>query len=82
MCFLHSLLLDLCNLNIYTWGCKGDKKNMNYNLILYIGIALILIGFVGFIICEIKISQLDRELYRQKQLDKSFKKAKANDDCQ
>jgi hypothetical protein len=52
------------------------------NTILYIGIAFILIGFVGFIICEIKISQLDKELYRQKQLDKSFKKAKANDDCQ
>ena len=52
------------------------------NTILYIGIAFILIGFVGFIICEIKISQLDRELYRQKQLDKSFKKAKVNNDCQ
>ena len=45
------------------------------NTILYIGIALVLIGFVGFIICEIKISQLDRELYRQKQLDESFKNA-------
>ena len=45
------------------------------NTILYIGIALVLIGFVGFIICEIKISQLDRELHRQKQLDESFKNA-------
>jgi len=45
------------------------------NTILYIGIAFILIGFIGFIICEIKISQLDRELYRQKQLDESFKNA-------
>tara|TARA_X000001382_G_scaffold14083_1_gene9127 strand:- start:7 stop:189 length:183 start_codon:yes stop_codon:yes gene_type:complete len=48
---------------------------MNYNLILYIGMALILIGFVGFIICEMRIAQLDRELYRQKQLDESFKNA-------
>ena len=48
---------------------------MNYNLILYIGIALILIGFIGFIICEIRISQLDRHLFRQKQLDESFKNA-------
>jgi hypothetical protein len=45
------------------------------NTILYIGLALILIGFVGFIICEIRISQLDRHLFRQKQLDKSFKNA-------
>ena len=45
------------------------------NTILYIGIALLLIGFVGFIICEIRISQLDRHLFRQKQLDESFKNA-------
>ena len=48
---------------------------MNYNLILYIGLALILIGFVGFIICEIKIAQLDRHLFRQKQLGESMKNA-------
>ena len=48
---------------------------MNYNLILYIGMAFILIGFIGFIICEMRIAQLDRELYRQKQLDESFKNA-------
>ena len=45
------------------------------NTILYIGLALILIGFVGFIICEIRTSQLDRHLFRQKQLDESFKNA-------
>ena len=33
---------------------------MNYNLILYIGIIFILIGFIGFIICEIRIAQLDK----------------------
>jgi len=48
---------------------------MNYNLILYIGIVLILIGFIGFIICEIRISQLDKHLFKQKQLDESFKNA-------
>ena len=45
------------------------------NTILYIGLALILIGFVGFIICEIRISQLDRHLFRQKQLGESMKNA-------
>ena len=48
---------------------------MNYNLILYIGMAFILIGFIGFIKCEMRIAQLDRELYKQKQLDESFKNA-------
>ncbi len=45
------------------------------NTILYIGMALILIGFVGFIICEIRIAQLDRQLFRQKQLGESMKNA-------
>jgi len=45
------------------------------NTILYIGIAFILIGFIGFIICEIRIAQLDRQLFRQKQLGESMKNA-------
>ena len=45
------------------------------NTILYIGMAFILIGFVGFIICEIRIAQLDRQLFRQKQLGESMKNA-------
>ena len=45
------------------------------NTLLYIGMALILIGFVGFIICEIRIAQLDRQLFRQKQLGESMKNA-------
>ena len=54
------------------------------NTILYIGLALILIGFI---ICEIKIAQLDRHLFRQKQLGESMKNAdKTNkrtyNDCQ
>ena len=53
---------------------------INYNLILYIGMAFILIGFIGFIISEIKLSQLDRELFRQKQLDESFKNANKTND--
>ena len=48
---------------------------MNYNLILYIGISFILIGFIIFIICQIRISQIEKHLFKQKQLDESFKNA-------
>tara|TARA_R100000234_G_scaffold102257_1_gene71500 strand:- start:437 stop:613 length:177 start_codon:yes stop_codon:yes gene_type:complete len=50
------------------------------NTILYIGIAFILIGFVGFIISEMRIAQLDRELFKQRQLDESFKNASKTND--
>ena len=49
------------------------------NTILYIGMALIIIGFIGFVISEMRIAQLDRELFRQKRLDESFKRAKKNE---
>ncbi len=45
------------------------------NTILYVGISLFLIGFIIFIICQIRISQIEKHLFRQKQLDKSFKNA-------
>jgi phosphate/sulfate permease len=45
------------------------------NTILYIGLAFILIGFVGFIISIIMESYYDKKLYRQKQLTESFNNA-------
>ena len=45
---------------------------INYNLILYIGLALMLIGFVGFLISAIMESHYERKLFKQKQLDESF----------
>ena len=49
---------------------------INYNLILYIGIALIISWFILFIISEIKLRQLELEQFKQKQLSKSFNKNK------
>jgi len=49
---------------------------INYNLILYIGIALIVSGFILFIISEIKLRQLEIEQFKQEQLNKSFNKNK------
>ena len=49
---------------------------INYNLILYIGIALIVFSFILFIISQIKLRQLEIEQFKQKQLSKSFNKNK------
>ena len=49
---------------------------INYNLILYIGIALIISWFILFIISEIKLRQLEIEQFKQEQLHKSFMKNK------
>ena len=51
---------------------------IDYNLILYIGIGLIVFGFILFIISEIKLRQLEIEQFKQQQLTKSFNKNKLN----
>jgi len=45
---------------------------INYNLILYIGLFLIISGFILFIISQIKLRQLEIEQFKQEQLLKSF----------
>lgn len=49
---------------------------IDYNLILYIGLFLLVFGFILFLISIIRIRQIDIELFKQEQLDKSFMKAK------
>ena len=49
---------------------------INYNLIVYIGIALILGGFCLFLYSEMRLAQLDREQFKNNQLLESFNKAK------
>ena len=53
--------------------------SMNYNLILYIGLFLIVGSFIGFILNEMHKRKLDVELFKQQQLTKSFKKGKQNE---
>ena len=52
---------------------------INYNIILYVGLFLIISGFILFIRFEIKKSRLDRELFRQQRLTESFNRNKSND---
>ena len=49
---------------------------MDYNLILYIGLFLIVLGFILFIVVEMDERRIDRELFRQQQLTKSFERNK------
>ena len=46
------------------------------NTILYIGLGVFLFGFILFLISTIRIGQIDRHLYKQKQLHNSFVEGK------
>ena len=50
-----------------------------YNIILYIGIFLMAFGFILFIVSEMDKRRIDRELFHQQQLTKSFEKAKRHE---
>jgi len=47
-----------------------------YNLILYIGLFLMALGFILFIVSEMDKRRKDRELFYQQQLTKSFERNK------
>ena len=48
---------------------------MNYNLILYIGLAFYVLMFITFLVYQMHSRKLDIELFKQQQLTKSFNKA-------
>ncbi len=52
---------------------------INYNIVLYIGLFLMVGGFILFLVSEHFERQADIKLFRQQQLTKSFEKAKNND---
>ena len=49
---------------------------INYNIVLYIGLFLIVGGFCLFLYSQMRLRQLDIELWKSNQLLKSFSKAK------
>ena len=49
---------------------------INYNLIVWVGIALIVGGFCLFLYSQMRLRQLDREQFKNNQLLESFTKAK------
>ena len=52
---------------------------IDYNLVLYIGMGLIVFGFVLFLISIHFEREAEIKLFRQEQLDKAFRKAKENE---
>ena len=52
---------------------------INYNIVLYIGIALIVGGFILFLIAQHFERQAEIKLFKLEQLSKSFEKAKKNE---
>ena len=49
---------------------------IDYNLVVYIGIGLIVGGFCLFLYSQHRLRQLDIEEWKNQQLTKSFNKAK------
>ena len=49
---------------------------INYNIVLYIGLFLIIGGFCMFLYSQMRLRQVDIELWKNEQLLKSFSKAK------
>jgi len=49
---------------------------IDYNLILWVGIGLIVSGFCLFLYSQMRLAQLDREQWKNDELTKSFNKAK------
>ena len=61
----------------YMHSYKPQKENMiDYNLVMYIGLGLIIGAFCLFLYSEYKIRECDKELWRQQQLHKSFMRHK------
>ena len=52
---------------------------INYNIVLYIGIALIIGGFILFLVATHFERQAEIKLFKLEQLDKAFRKAKENE---
>ena len=52
---------------------------INYNLIMYIGLGLIIGGFCLFLYSQMRLRQLDREEFQNNRLLESFLKQKEKD---
>ena len=52
---------------------------IDYNLVLYIGMGLIVFGLVLFLVSAHFEREAEIKLFRQEQLDKAFRKGKENE---
>ena len=52
---------------------------MNWNIVLYIGLAFYVLMFITFLVYQMHSRKLDVELFKQQQLSKSFEEGKKNE---
>ena len=52
---------------------------INYNVVMYIGIAFVFVGFILFLYSQHKLRELDRQQWLSDQLAISFEKGKKED---
>ena len=52
---------------------------IDYNLVMWIGLGLIVGGFCLFLYSQMRLAQLDREQWKNDELTKSFNRGKKND---
>ena len=50
--------------------------NMNWNIVLYIGLVFYVLMFITFLVYQMHSRKLDIELFKQQQLTKSFERGK------
>ena len=51
---------------------------MDYNLIMYIGVGLIVVGFLGFLFCEMKEREIDRKIAENQRFINAILRARDN----
>ena len=54
-------------------------NNMNWNLILYIGLVFYVLMFITFLVYQMHARKLEIELFKQQQLSKSFERGKKDE---
>ena len=58
---------------------ESEALMIDYNLVLYIGIGLIVFGFILFLVATQFQRQAEIKLFKLQQLEKAFRKAKENE---
>ena len=56
-----------------------SRNNMNWNIVLYIGLVFYVLMFITFLVYQMHSRKLDREQWLSNQLTKSFEKGKKNE---
>ena len=51
---------------------------IDWNIVLYIGVGLIVVGFLGFLFCEMKEREIDRKIAENDRFIQAMLRARDN----